>query len=58
VVPLVRDEILRRHGVVVTATLGQVTRALTTDELVSLNHRVAQGEAVTAVVEDWLDRLG
>ena len=58
VVPLVRDEILRRHGAVVTATLGRVTRALTTDELISMNHRVAQGEEITAVVGDWLDRLG
>lgn len=57
VVPLVRDETLRRHGAVVPATLGRVTRALTTDELISMNHRVAQGETVTAVVEDWLDRL-
>jgi osmoprotectant transport system substrate-binding protein len=57
VVPLVRDEILRRHGAVVAATLGRVTRALTTDELVSMNHRVAQGEPMTAVVQDWLDGL-
>lgn len=57
VVPLVRDAILRRHGAVVTATLGRVTRALTTDELISMNHRVAQGEPVTSVVGDWLDRL-
>jgi osmoprotectant transport system substrate-binding protein len=57
VVPLVRDEVLHRHGSVVAATLGRVTRALTTEELLAMNGRVADGESPRRVAGDWLDGL-
>lgn len=57
VVPLVRDEVLERHGPDVTAALSRITDALTTEELVAMNRRVAHGESPRVVARDWLDAL-
>ena len=57
VVPLVRDEVLGRHGEAVERALGRITDALTTSELVRMNRRVARGESAVEVAESWLAKL-
>jgi osmoprotectant transport system substrate-binding protein len=57
VVPLVRDDVLQRHGDTIVGSLGRVTAALTTEELVSLNRRVAEGSTPARAASEWLDRL-
>lgn len=57
VVPLVRDEVLDRHGDAVTRALGRITDSLTTNELVRLNRQVARGESAVHAAEQWLAKL-
>jgi osmoprotectant transport system substrate-binding protein len=59
VVPVVRTPIVQRHGPKVIATLDEVSKALTTEELTRLNHDVEQdGISVRDAATSWLDAHG
>ena len=55
VVPLVRTEVLDRHGDRLSGPLGHVTSKLTTRGLMMLNGKVSRGESVRLVAREWLD---
>jgi osmoprotectant transport system substrate-binding protein len=56
VVPVVRTEVLERHGDALLGVLDTVSGALTTQELAQLNRTVeADGEPVDEVAAAWLD---
>lgn len=57
VVPIVRDAVLEEYGPRVAADIDRAMAALTTEELVQLNLRVANGTPVIAVAREWLARL-
>jgi osmoprotectant transport system substrate-binding protein len=54
VTPLVRAEVVERWGSEFEATVDAVSQRLTTDGLRSLNRRLANGESVRDVAQDWL----
>ena len=55
VVPMVRSEVVDRHGSAVTDALDHVADRLTTTSLTILNGRVERGESVRRVAREWLD---
>jgi osmoprotectant transport system substrate-binding protein len=59
VVPVIRTDSLARWGeTTVGAALDAVSEALTTDELRTLNRRVADGDDLTVVAAEWLSANG
>lgn len=54
VTPLVRREVVARHGRHLVDLVDAVSRRLTTDDLRALNGRVADGADVGAVASSWL----
>ncbi len=58
VTPLVRTEVISRFGPRVADALNQVSAALTTEELRSLNADVSGGGSPQAVAADWLAAHG
>jgi osmoprotectant transport system substrate-binding protein len=55
VVPLVRSEVIERHGPKVAAALNRVSSRLSTTGLAIVNGKVARGESVAHVAREWLD---
>lgn len=59
VVPVVRTEVLQRHGDVLADAVNAVSRLLTTEELLGLNRRVdVDGETPAAAARAWLAMRG
>jgi osmoprotectant transport system substrate-binding protein len=58
VTPLVRPELERTFGPRLTATVNDVSRQLTTDDLRAMNARVQEGASPRSVAGDWLDAHG
>jgi osmoprotectant transport system substrate-binding protein len=59
VVPVVRTPLLERHGDTLRQAVDDVSRLLTTEELVGLNRRVdVDGVAPAEAARAWLDRHG
>jgi osmoprotectant transport system substrate-binding protein len=55
VVPLVRTEVVERHGLRAALALERVADRLTTTGLAIINGKVARGEPVAHVAREWLD---
>jgi osmoprotectant transport system substrate-binding protein len=58
VTPVVRPEVLERHGDVFVGLVDAISAALTTADLRELNGRVADGEPTAAVAAGWLAEHG
>jgi len=59
VVPVVRSEVIAEHGAAFAAVVAEVSRALTTEELASLNRSVSiVGRGHRLVARDWLATNG
>ena len=57
VVPVVRTAVLERHGDTLRGAVDEVSRVLTTEELVRLNRRVdVDGASPAEAARAWLDR--
>jgi len=57
VVPVVRTSVLERHGDTLRDAVDEVSRVLTTEELVGLNRRVdVEGASPAEAARTWLDR--
>jgi osmoprotectant transport system substrate-binding protein len=58
VTPLVRRELVERHGTGFVRTVNDVSRRLTTEVLRELNGRVARGTSIDRVARSWLAQAG
>ncbi|MGH9265386.1 MAG: glycine betaine ABC transporter substrate-binding protein, partial [Acidimicrobiales bacterium] len=59
VVPVVRTPVLERHGDALRRAADEVSRVLTTQELIGLNRRVdVEGAAPAEAAREWLVRHG
>lgn len=56
IVPLVRDEVMARHGDRIRAAFAQVMPKLTTQALRGLNRSASDGEPIPEVVREFLSR--
>ena len=58
VIPLLRRDVVERHGEAVVGVLDGVSEDLTTADLRALNAELREGRAVDDVVREWLERHG